>query len=131
MPRFLHVKPKAKPENIEAFRRGKESTEAIVGFAIPIAFILVFPLEYYSNISMSLNQTRSIPNSTDVWWEMSESRDGFKVSPSCKSHTELEGEGTHDCLVFLGFSSSENYLSMIFFNDKISPANISFLTRYG
>ncbi|CAF3646268.1 unnamed protein product [Rotaria sordida] len=93
MPRFLHVRPKAKPENIEAFRR-------------------VFPTEYYANITMGLNQTRSIPNSTEVWWEMSENRVGYRVSPSCSS-------------------SSENYLTMILFNDKISPANISFLTRYG
>ena len=33
--------------------------------------------------------------------------------------------------IFLGSLSGQNYLSMIFFNDKVSPANISFLTRYG
>ncbi|CAF4611683.1 unnamed protein product, partial [Rotaria sp. Silwood2] len=27
--------------------------------------------------------------------------------------------------------SNPNYMTMILFNDKISPANISFLTRYG
>ncbi|CAF1085642.1 unnamed protein product [Adineta ricciae] len=93
MPRFLHVKPKAKPENIESFRK-------------------VFLPEYYANITMGLNRAKSIPNSTEIWWKMSENRTGFKVTPSC-------------------LASSNNYLSMIFFNDKISPANISFLTRYG
>jgi len=58
---------------------------------------------------MGLN---GIPNSTEVWWEMSENRSAYRVTPSCL----LPGQ---------------DYLSMIFFNDKISPANISFLTRYG
>ena len=30
-----------------------------------------------------------------------------------------------------GALNDQSYLTMIFFNDKISPANISFLTRYG
>ncbi|CAF3346333.1 unnamed protein product [Rotaria sp. Silwood1] len=47
MPRFLHVKPKAKPEDIDSFKK-------------------VFSTEYYANITMGLNRTRSIPNSTEV-----------------------------------------------------------------
>ncbi|CAF4702929.1 unnamed protein product [Rotaria sp. Silwood1] len=93
MPRFLHVKPKAKPEDIDSFKK-------------------VFSTEYYANITMGLNRTRSIPNSTEVWWEMSENRTLYTVSPSCSS-------------------PSQNFMTMILFNDKISPANISFLTRYG
>ena len=46
---------------------------------------LVFPAEYYSNITMRLSNTRSIPNSTSVWWEFSENRTGFRISPSCMS----------------------------------------------
>ncbi|CAF1290006.1 unnamed protein product [Adineta steineri] len=93
IPRFLHVKPKAKPEEIPAFKN-------------------VFSSEYYADVTMGLNRTKSIPNSTEVWWEMSENRTRYKVSPSC-------------------LFPNDNFLSMIFFNDKISPANISFLTRYG
>ena len=33
---------------------------------------------------MGLNRTRSIPNSTEVWWEMAENRAGFRVTPLCK-----------------------------------------------
>ena len=61
---------------------------------------------------MGLNQAKSIPNSTSVWWKMNENRSGFKFIPSCSS-------------------SNETHMTMFFFNDKISPANISFLTRYG
>jgi len=95
MPRFLHVKPKAKPEEIGPFNK-------------------VFRNEYHSNITMGLNRTKSIPNSTEVtevWWDMSENRNGFRVTPTC--------------------APNQQYFTMIFFNDKISPANISFLTRYG
>ncbi len=52
-----------------------------------LKFLLVFGSEYYSNITMSLNQTRLVPNSTElnnVWWEMRENRTGFKVAPSCE-----------------------------------------------
>ena len=54
------------------------------GFIVFIEFHLVFPTEYYASVTMGLNRTRSVPNSTDVWWEMSENRTGFKVSSSCK-----------------------------------------------
>ncbi|CAF3736399.1 unnamed protein product, partial [Adineta steineri] len=94
MPRFLHVKPKAKPEEISALKT-------------------IFPRDYYANITMGLNRTKSIPNSTDVWWEMSEHENKYDYRPSCAP------------------PSNQEYLSMIFFNDKVSPANISFLTRYG
>ncbi|CAF1201689.1 unnamed protein product [Rotaria sp. Silwood1] len=93
IPRFLHVRPKAKPEEIIAFKN-------------------VFVNDYYANITMGLNRTTTIPNSTDVWWEMSEYGNKYTYTPSCAI-------------------SNQNYLSMIFFNDKVSPANISFLTRYG
>ena len=83
MPRFLHVKPKAKPEEIDAFKKGI-STISDEDLVHMISFRLVFPLEYYSNITMGLNATRSIPNSTQAWWEVSESRTNFKVSPSCE-----------------------------------------------
>ena len=33
---------------------------------------------------MGLNQTQSIPNSTDVWWEMTANRSKFKFNPSCR-----------------------------------------------
>jgi len=36
------------------------------------------------------------------------------------------------CIILQGLSSpNQDYLNMIFFNDKVSPANISFLTRNG
>ncbi|CAF1630460.1 unnamed protein product, partial [Didymodactylos carnosus] len=54
MPRFIHVKPKAKPEEIDSFAKK------------------VFPYNYYANITMGLKAT---PNSTDVWWEMFEEPD--------------------------------------------------------
>ncbi|CAF1213486.1 unnamed protein product [Rotaria magnacalcarata] len=94
MPRFLHVKPKAKPDYIKAFEK-------------------IFLWDYYANITMSLHQTTSIPNSTSAWWEMSENRRANGFNASCS------------------LPPSRNYMTMIFFNDKISPANISFLTRYG
>ncbi|CAF4296585.1 unnamed protein product [Rotaria socialis] len=94
MPRFLHVKPKAKPDSIKAFEK-------------------IFLWDYYANITMSVYQTRSIPNSTSAWWEMSENRRANGFNASCS------------------LLPSRNYMTMIFFNDKISPANISFLTRYG
>lgn len=110
MPRFLHVKPKAKPDEIDSFKK-------------------IFPYGYYANITMGLNQTREIPNSTDVWWKMTETRTGSHFIPSCKSlrqsYWKIHSE------ILLGFKSREDYLGMMFFNDKISPANISFLTRYG
>ena len=62
LPRFLHVKPKAKPVEISDFEQ-------------------VFADEFRSTITMGLN--RSIPNSTDVWWELSESRPQYRFSPSC------------------------------------------------
>ncbi len=39
-------------------------------------------------ITMGLNGTKEIPNSTAVWWEMTEEREGFKVSP-CKFKSNL------------------------------------------
>ncbi len=33
---------------------------------------------------MGLNRIKEVPNSTEVWWKMTENRTGFKVSPSCK-----------------------------------------------
>ncbi|CAM4812248.1 unnamed protein product [Rotaria magnacalcarata] len=94
IPRFLHVKPKANPEEINSFKN-------------------IFPRDYYANITMGLNRTKTIPNSTDVWWEMSEHGNKYSYTPSC------------------AYSANQNYLSMLLFNDKVSPANISFLTRYG
>lgn len=93
IPRFLHVRSKAKPDEVDAFRP-------------------IFPSEYYGSITMGLNRSKSIPNSSQVWWEMWELRDNYTFIPSCSY-------------------SNRNYLNMILFNDKISPANISFLTRYG
>ncbi len=45
----------------------------------------MFTNGYYANITMGLNRT-SIPNSTDVWWEMSEHNNSYPYSPSpsCK-----------------------------------------------
>ena len=83
MPRFLHVKPKAKPEEIDPFKKGNPSVDD-EATASMISFRLVFPLEYYSNITMGLNAVRSIPNSTKAWWEVSEGRTNFKVTPACK-----------------------------------------------
>lgn len=34
-------------------------------------------------------------------------------------------------IIMIGSQAGQNYLTMMFFNDKVSPANISFLTRYG
>ncbi|CAF1290556.1 unnamed protein product, partial [Rotaria sordida] len=93
LPRFLHVRPKANPEEILAFKN-------------------IFLNDYYGNVTMGLNRTTTIPNSTDVWWEMSEHGNRYNYNPSCAY-------------------PNRNYLTMIFFNDKVSPANISFLTRYG
>jgi hypothetical protein len=47
---------------------------------------LVFSNGYYANITMGLNSTKTIPNSTDVWWEMSEHGNTYEYrpSPSCK-----------------------------------------------
>ncbi len=33
---------------------------------------------------MGLNRTKTIPNSTDVWWEMSELENKYTYIPSCK-----------------------------------------------
>jgi len=33
---------------------------------------LVFSNGYYANITMGLNRTKTIPNSTDVWWNIPE-----------------------------------------------------------
>ncbi|CAF0897645.1 unnamed protein product [Adineta ricciae] len=102
MPRFLHVKPKANPEEIESLKN-------------------IFINEYYANITMGLNRTKTIPNSTDVWWEVNENI--TKLDESTKKHQYS----------FIPSCSPNNpqYLTMMFFNDKVSPANISFLTRYG
>jgi hypothetical protein len=47
---------------------------------------LVFSNGYYANITMGLNSTKTIPNSTNVWWEMSEHGNTYEYrpSPSCK-----------------------------------------------
>ncbi len=47
---------------------------------------LVFSNGYYANITMGLNSTKTIPNSTNVWWEMSEYGNTYEYrpSPSCK-----------------------------------------------
>jgi hypothetical protein len=90
---------------------------------------------------MGLNQTKPIPNSTDVeweisspdvWWEMSEENAKYKYKPptGCKRRKE-QVFNIYFLLIFSGSLSGPNYLTMILFNDKISPANISFLTRYG
>ncbi|CAF4903524.1 unnamed protein product, partial [Rotaria sp. Silwood1] len=65
MPRFLRVKAKGKPKDIKVFNK-------------------IFPAEYYAHITMSLNETKSISNSSEVWWEMTEDRTEFKVTPSCE-----------------------------------------------
>lgn len=79
MPRFLHVKPKARPDEIVSF----QNSIKFFLFRVKISLILflVFSSEYYSNIAMRL---RAIPNSTEVWWQMSENRTGYKINPSCK-----------------------------------------------
>ena len=48
--------------------------------------LVVFPRDYYASITMGLNRTKSIPNSTDVWWEMSEQKNtsDYDYRPSCK-----------------------------------------------
>ncbi len=33
---------------------------------------------------MGLNRTKTIPNSTYVWWQMFEYDENYKVNPSCK-----------------------------------------------
>ena len=33
---------------------------------------------------MSLNETKSISNSSEFWWEITEDRTEFKVTPSCE-----------------------------------------------
>ncbi|CAF3272709.1 unnamed protein product, partial [Rotaria sp. Silwood2] len=68
LPRFLHVKPKAKPRHIDPFKT-------------------IFPYEYFGNITMSLNRATSVANSTDVWWSVFENRTEFQVSPSCELKT--------------------------------------------
>lgn len=83
MPRFLHVKPKANPEPAKSFEHGILLSEYFL-FYMMSCFYLVFESEYFADITMSLNRTRSIPNSTEVWWEMSEKRTNFRVTPSCK-----------------------------------------------
>ncbi|CAF4033815.1 unnamed protein product, partial [Rotaria sp. Silwood2] len=112
LPRFLHVKPKAKPEEIFAFKNSNFILKNFIDYLKSTFCILGFLNDYYANITMGLNSTKTVPNSTDVWWEMSEYGNKYSYTPSCAF-------------------SGQNYLSMIFFNDKVSPANISFLTRYG
>ncbi len=96
MPRFLHVKPKATPEEIEPFKPGILFSKNIVCFLLLLFNLyLVFPSEYYSDIIMGLNGTKAIPNSTEiqnstaVWWQMSENRTGFDFFPSCKLKKEF------------------------------------------
>jgi hypothetical protein len=75
MPRFLHVKPQAKPEEIDAFKNSN-------------SFFSIF-LIIYAKITMGLNRTKTIPNSTDVWWEMSEYGNKYTYQPSCKENRSL------------------------------------------
>lgn len=75
MPRLLHIKPKSKPEEIDSFRK-------------------IFPYSYYANITMGLNQSQEIPNSTEVWWKMTENRTGPQFIPSCKSLSSLHDKTT-------------------------------------
>lgn len=35
---------------------------------------------------MGLNRTKNIPNSTDVWWEVSEVGNKYTYTPSCKKY---------------------------------------------
>ena len=87
-PRFLHVKPKAKPDEIDSFRTGillNEKKQKSV-FLFP-----VFPNDYYANITFNLNHStvttgaKSVPNSTDVWWELSEQGNNYTYTPgNCK-----------------------------------------------
>jgi hypothetical protein len=130
LPRFLHIKPKAKPEEIAAFQTGNEFIEIFPDNSIEI--FLVFPYGYYANITMGLNRTKTIPNSTDVWWEMSEQNNTYEYRPSlnCKKN-QNDIFNRHFLRILSGSLSGQNYLTMMFFNDKVSPANISFLTRYG
>jgi hypothetical protein len=81
---------------------------------------------------MGLNRTKTIPNSTDVWWEMSEQNNTYEYRPSlnCKKN-QNDIFNRHFLRILSGSLSGQNYLTMMFFNDKVSPANISFLTRYG
>lgn len=99
---------------------------------IQFNFFLVFPYGYYANITMGLNRTKTIPNSTDVWWEMSEQNNTYEYRPSlnCKKN-QNDIFNRHFLRILSGSLSGQNYLTMMFFNDKVSPANISFLTRYG
>jgi hypothetical protein len=80
IPKFVHVKPKGKPELVDAFKKGLFFCERISDCS---NHYLVFPSEYYSNIMIGLNQP-SIPNSAEVWWEMTENRTDYKISPSCE-----------------------------------------------
>jgi len=52
------------------------------------SIFLVFPYDFYANITMGLNRTKTIPNSTDVWWEMSELENKYTYIPSCKKQRE-------------------------------------------
>ncbi len=38
---------------------------------------------------MGLNRTKTIPNSTDVWWEMSELENKYSYIPSCKKQKKV------------------------------------------
>lgn len=33
---------------------------------------------------MGLNHTKTVPNSTDVWWEVSENANKYNYLPTCK-----------------------------------------------
>lgn len=84
LPRFLHVKPKAKPSNIVPFEK---SIFLFNDYIVPCTNLLsciVFLADYYGNITMGLNRITSVPNSTNVWWKMSENRTGYKFKPLCK-----------------------------------------------
>jgi hypothetical protein len=63
----------------------KRVMKSLEFFSIYIRLIvLVFSRDYYANITMRLNRTKTIPNSTDVWWEMSEHKNKYDFIPSCK-----------------------------------------------
>ena len=81
IPRFLHIKPKAKPEEIDAFKTGQSSAR-VQCLILTTRLILVLPSDYYASITMGLNRTRTVPNSTSVWWEMSEYDNKYLYTPS-------------------------------------------------